>query len=167
MRIRTGLCLLLLSVAPLCAPSAFAQEVDDNIYNYLQLMRSDLNSVKVELVNGIMKLSEADAATFWPIYNEYERELGRQAVSRAELVVEFVQSHGEGTFDDARAADVAARWFKAQRARLKLLERYHRKIEKALSPVLAARFLQIENQIGIFIDMTIASEMPLVGQRIK
>jgi hypothetical protein len=162
-----GLCLLLLSVAPLCGPSAFAQEVDDNVYNYLQLMRSDLNSMKVELVNGVMRLSEADAATFWPIYHEYERELGRLAVSRAELAVEFVQSHRDGVFDDARAADVAGRWLNAQRARLKLLEKYHRKIAKALSPVQAAQFLQIENQIGIFIDMTIASEMPLVGERIN
>ena len=36
----------------------------------------------------------------------------------------------------------------------------------ALSPVPAGRFLQIENQIGIFIDLTIAAEMPLVGSGI-
>jgi len=46
-----------------------------------------------------------------------------------------------------------------------LLEKYHRKIKKTLSPIQAGQFLQIENQIGIFVDMTIAAEMPLVGPK--
>jgi len=153
---------VMLALPALAAPAA---EVDDNIYNYLQLLRSDFNSAKVEIVNRIMKLSAADAKKFWPIYREYENELGKQAVNRAEFIAEFVQSHKDGTFDNAKAKSMAKRWFKAQRARLDLLEKHHRKIEKVLSSVQAGQFLQIENQINIFIDMTIAAEMPLVGEK--
>jgi len=155
--------------AMLALPSAAAPaaEVDDNIFNYLQLLRSDFNSAKVQIVNRIMKLSADDAQKFWPIYRDYENELGKQAVNRAEFIAEFVQSNKDGTFDNTRAKDMAKRYFKAQRARYDLLEKYHRKIEKALSSVQAAQFLQIENQINIFIDMTIAAEMPLVGEQIK
>jgi hypothetical protein len=53
------------------------------------------------------------------------------------------------------------------RARLDLLEKYHAKIEKALTPVQAGQFLQIENQLALFIDITIASEMPMVGSKGK
>ena len=160
---------LLSLVALLTLPSVAAPvaQVDDNIYNYLQLLRSDFNSAKVEIVNRIMKLSAEDAKKFWPVYREYENELGKQAVNRAEFIAEFVQSHKDGTFDNARARDMARRWFKAQRARLTLLEQYHGKIEKILSPVQAGQFLQIENQMFVFIDMTIAAEMPLVGEKIK
>jgi len=154
----------LLTLPSVAAPVA---QVDDNIYNYLQLLRSDFNSAKVEIVNRIMKLSAEDAKKFWPVYREYENELGKQAVNRAEFIAEFVQSHKDGTFDNARARDMARRWFKAQRARLTLLEQYHGKIEKILSPVQAGQFLQIENQMFVFIDMTIAAEMPLVGEKIK
>ncbi len=153
----------MLLVLPTLAPTARAAEVDDNIYNYLQLLRSDFNSAKVELINRIMKLSAEEAQKFWPIYREYENELGKLAITRAELIAEFVQSHHDGTFDNPRAEDIASRWFKGQRARLDLLEKYHRKIKKTLSPVRAGQYLQIENQLGIFIDMTIAAEMPLVG----
>jgi hypothetical protein len=62
---------------------------------------------------------------------------------------------------------MAKRWFKSQRARLNLLEKYHAKIEKALTSVQAGQFLQIENQIGLFVDVTIASEMPKVGTKGK
>ena len=151
----------------LAAPAARSAEVNDNIYNYLQLLRSDMNSLKVELVNSIMKLSAEDAKKFWPIYREYENELGKQAVNRAELVAEFVQTHQDGSFDNAKAKDIAKRWFKSQRARLDLLEEYHAKIEKALTAIQAGQFLQIENQLGLFIDVTIASEMPKVGTKGK
>lgn|SRR5262245_9755954 len=151
----------------LCAASAPAAEVDDNIYNYLQVLRSDFNSAKVDVVNKIMKLSEADAKKFWPLYREYEQELGNLAVTRTELIAEFVKTHQDGTFDNTKARDIAKRWFKGQRARLDLLEKFHGRIEKALSPVQAGQFLQIENQIALFIDMAIASEMPAVGGRSK
>jgi len=155
--------LVVLLARPLAAAPAAA--VDDNIYNYLQLLRSDFNSAKVEIVNRIMKLSAEDAKKFWPIYREYENELGKQAINRAEFIAEFVQSHKDGTFDNTKAKDLAKRWFKGQRARLDLLEKYHRKIQKVLSSVQAGQFLQIENQIGIFIDVAIAAEMPRVGEQ--
>jgi hypothetical protein len=161
--IKLAAVLALTTLLGLATAADRAPLVDDNLYNYLQLLRSDVNSLKVDLVNSIMKLSAADAKKFWPIYRDYENELGKLAVDRAELVAEFVQSHKDGSFGNAKANDIAKRWFKSQRARLDLLEKYHGKIEKALTPVQAGQFLQIENQIGLFIDVTIASEMPTVG----
>jgi len=159
--------LVLTTLLGVATPAARGAEVNDNIYNYLQLLRSDMNSLKVELVNSIMKLSAEDAKKFWPIYRDYENELGKLAINRAEMVTEFVQSHQDGSFDDVKAKDMAKRWFKSQRARLDLLEKYHGKIEKLLTSVQAGQFLQIENQLGLFIDVIIASEMPKVGTKDK
>lgn len=144
---------------------AAAAPVHDNIYNYLELLRSDFNSAKVEIINKIMKLSAPDADKFWPVYREYEKALADQAVNRAEFIAEFVQTHKDGTFDEKLARTMAKRWFKLQRTRLNLLEKYHGKIERALSAVHAGQFLQIENQLTLFIDLTIAAEMPLVGEK--
>jgi hypothetical protein len=165
--IRLTALLVLTTVLGVAAPAARGADLNDNLYNYLQLLRSDVNSLKVELVNSIMKLSAEDAKKFWPVYRDYENELGKLAINRAELVTEFVQSHQDGSFDNEKAKDMAKRWFKSQRARLDLLEKYHGKIEKVLTSVQAGQFLQIENQIGLFIDVTIASEMPTVGTKGK
>jgi len=165
--IKLAAILVLTALLGLATPPARGADVNDNIYNYLQLLRSDMNSRKVELVNSIMKLSAEDAKKFWPIYRDYENELGKQAINRAEMITAFVQAHEDGTFDNVKAKDMAKRWFKSQRARLDLLEKYHAKIEKALTPVQAGQFLQIENQLGLFIDVTIASEMPKVGTKGK
>ncbi len=153
----------LVTTIGVAVPTVRGAEVNDNLYNYLQLLRSDVNSLKVELINSIMNLSAEDAKKFWPIYRDYENELDKAAINRAELVSEFVKAHQDGSFDNTKAKDMAKRWFKSQRARLDLLEKYHGRIEKALNSVKAGQFLQIENQIGLFIDITIASEMPKVG----
>jgi len=157
--------LVLMTALGVATPAARAADVDDNIYNYLQLMRSDLNSFKVDLINSIMKLSADDAKKFWPIYRDYENQLGKLAIDRTELVSDFVKSHQDGSFDNVKAKDMAQRWFKSQRARLDLMEKYHGKIEKELTSVQAGQFLQIENQMALFIDVAIASEMPKVGAK--
>ncbi len=157
----------LTALLSLVAPAASGAPVNDNIYNYLQLLRSDMNSIKVELINSIMKLSAEDGEKFWPIYRDYENALGKLAITRTELLTEFVQSHQDGSFDNGKANDIGKRWLKGQRARLDLLKKYHRKIRKALTPIQAGQFLQIENQLGLFVDVTIASEMPVVGTKGK
>ncbi len=162
----TGLLGLAL-VLPLAPAPVRGAELDDNLQNYLQLVRSDFNAAKMEVVNRVMKLSAEDAKKFWPIYREYEHQLGKQAIDRAELIAEYVQAVEGGRSDNAWARSMAKRWFKTQRARLNLLEKYHGKIEAKLSSLQAGQFLQIENQIGLFIDITIASEMPLVGERAR
>jgi hypothetical protein len=47
------------------------------------------------------------------------------------------------------------------------LSKYHNKNQEALTPVQARQFLQIENQLGLFVDVTLASEMPAVGSKGK
>jgi hypothetical protein len=159
---------LVLAMLPSTVRSAVrADGLSENVYNYVQLLRSDMNSIKVDLINSIMKLSADDAKKFWPVYQEYENELSKLAINRTELVAEFVQAHKDGSFDNEKAKDIAKRWFKNQRDKLDLLEKYHGKIQEALSPVQAGQFLQIENQLGLFVDVAIASEMPTVEAKAK
>ena len=158
----TRLLAVLAIALSLSAQGSPPPEVSDNFYNYLQLLRSDFNTVKVDVINKIMKLSETDAKKFWPIYREYENELNKLAMNRAELVDEFIRARNNDTFDNSKAQSISRKWFKAQRARLDLLEKYHGKIEKGLTPLQAGQFLQIENQLGLFVDVAIAEQMPLV-----
>ena len=46
--------------------------------------------------------------------------------------------------------------------KLKLRKSYFKKIEKALSTGVAARFIQVDHQLGLFVDLEIAADMPLI-----
>ena len=46
--------------------------------------------------------------------------------------------------------------------RAKLRKKYWKRFKKALPATLAARFLQLEHQIELLVDLQIASEVPLI-----
>ena len=52
--------------------------------------------------------------------------------------------------------------FALEKRRTKLKKKYFKKFEKALSAITAAKFIQVENQINLLIDLQIASDLPLI-----
>ena len=63
---------------------------------------------------------------------------------------------------DADADTFVKEWFSLQTDRTKLRQKYYGKISKATSSLVAARFLQVENTLGMLIDLNIAAELPLL-----
>ncbi len=57
---------------------------------------------------------------------------------------------------------MADQWLTNSQDRLDLWKKYYQKISEAVSPVRGAQFLQIEHQMSLFIDINIASAMPMV-----
>jgi hypothetical protein len=135
---------------------------DDNLRNYLELVRSDMSSAKVAAMNNVMQLSDAEAEAFWPIYREYELELSRITDDRFALTKRFIASTEGGEFSGKEADEIALGFFDLLERRTKLWKKYHGRIKKALSPTRAGQFVQIENQIALFVDLNIAAEMPII-----
>jgi len=147
-----------LAAAAFLAVPVFAADAAPD--KYLELLRSDLRTTKVEILTEALDLSEAQAAAFWPIYREYDAELATLGDRRVSLVKRFVDQYG--TMVDADAATFAKDWFTLQKDRLKLREKYFGKIAKVTSNMIAARFIQVENTLGMLIDLQIAAEAPLI-----
>jgi len=143
--------------ACLAAP-VFAQDVTPE--KYMELLRSDLRTAKVEILTEALELEEPQAAAFWPIYREYDTELSALGDRRLVLVERFVEQYGTMTDEDAGL--LAKDWFAIQKDRLKLREKYYGKVAKATSNLVAARFVQVENVLGMLIDLQIAAESPLM-----
>jgi hypothetical protein len=138
---------------------------EDNLANYLAMLRSDLSAAKVEAVNEALKLSESEAEKFWPIYREYDLQLAKLSDVKTALIRDFVTAQADGALDDAKAGDIAGRFLDYQANRLALWRKFHSRIEDALNAVRAAQFLQVEHQMALFIDLAIASEMPAVAPK--
>ncbi|HOK76870.1 MAG TPA: hypothetical protein PLW35_04015 [Verrucomicrobiota bacterium] len=144
-------------------PKQTAPATPDETRAYFEVLRSDFNTAKVRTLNEVMKLTPSEADKFWPVYRNYERELAAVGDRKLALVVEFMRHHNAGTLTEQNSRDLAARWLQNVQDRLDLWKKYHDRISNAVSPIRAAQFLQVENQIAIFVDLSIASEMPLVN----
>lgn len=146
-------------VAAIALPiSALAQ--DAPVSKYLELMRSDLRAEKTAILTEALDLQGAQADAFWPIYREYEAESAALGDRRVALVKRFVEKYG--AFTDEEAGLFANDWFAIQKDRLKLREKYFQKVAKATSNKVAAQFVQVENALGMLLDLQIAAEAPLL-----
>jgi hypothetical protein len=154
--------MLLAGLLVLTRPALAQNAPVDNTRAYFEVLRSDFNANKVVVYNRVMQLSEPEAKKFWPIYRDYERELMKLSDQRLELIRYFFTEQEAGKLTDKASADIAERWLKTVQTRLDLWKKYYGKINKAVSPARGAQFLQLENQMALFIDLAIASEMPAI-----
>ncbi len=127
---------------------------------YIELLRSDIRAGKVELITQVMEFTEKQSSAFWPLHREYELALSKINDAKVKLIKEYVQVWDKMT--NQKAGEMVKTMFDLQEKRLKLKKSYYKKFEKALSAIIAAKFIQLENQINTIIDMQIAQEYPLI-----
>ena len=142
------------------AGTAFAQEGDNYNEKYVELLRTDVRAEKVAIITEAMSFSDAQSGDFWPIYREYETELGKIYDERLALIKDFAANYESMTEEKAKELAKGAMTLREKQS--KLFKKYHGKVEKALSPIMAARWMQVENQIGMLIDLQISAALPLI-----
>lgn len=139
---------------------ATEQTKEANLKAYVELLRKDVKKDKVSIVSQLMDLSPADASKFWPVYNEYDKALTALADERIALIRMYAENYGSMT--DEVATKLANGVFDLDTKRNTMKRQYFQKMSQALSPKLAARFIQIENQLEKIIDLQIASSLPVI-----
>jgi hypothetical protein len=134
----------------------------DSLRAYVDALRADLSNGKVKTINDVMKLSDEEAKVFWPIYKDYEDELFENGDRRVALIKEYTTLTASHALTDDKARELAPRWFEFQTQQLELLKKYYGILQDKLSPIRAAQFVQIEHRFALVVDLTIASELPLI-----
>jgi len=156
--IRVGMgCLLgLVVVAGLAAVSGEARADTEQ---YLEMVRQDLQTTKVEYMTEGMDLTDEQGAVFWPIYREYQTKLAAIGDSRLENIKDYAAHYEAMT--DAKASEIMKNSFKLRKDYVSLLEKTAKQVSKELDPITAARFVQVENTLNLLIDLQLAGEIPL------
>ena len=112
------------------------------------------------LVEKNMQLTPEEAKKFWPIYDEYQRELDKITQRYNRAVLDYVNAESSMTDENAKriAKDVLAADADEQRLR----DRTAKKVMAALPAKKAVRFLQIESKLRTLNRYDIAEKIPLV-----
>src|SRR5204862_2294639 len=150
---------MLLVSALLIAPIAFAQSNDGDVTD-MQALRSAVKSDKKAFVASTMNLTSAEAKRFWPIYDAYQRsvDVGNQ---RRALAIEAVIAKDQ-SLSNLYARNLANELIANDEAEVKARRLLHNRIMRALPPIKAARYLQLESKVRAVQDYDIASTIPLV-----
>jgi len=138
-----------------------APEVAQNINQYIDLMRKDVRSQKSAIMDTVMQLDPDQAAKFWPIYRDYDAELKKLNDLRVANIKEYAKSYNNLT--DAKADELIQNAISYQKQRMELLDKYYDRVKESLGAVTAARFVQVEQQLLLIIDLQIDSSLPIAG----
>jgi hypothetical protein len=167
----TVLAVLLTMIFPLAAsaqekaqqpaqPVPKAEARERNLRAYIELLRSDVRSQKIALITQIMQFTEDEDTAFWPVYREYEVELSRFNDDRMSLIETYAKTYDKLT--NQTADDVVIKALDLETRRTALKQKYYTKLKSVVSPRTAARFMQVENQIQLLLDLQIAAALPVL-----
>jgi hypothetical protein len=131
-----------------------------NLSAYAELLRSDIEAQKVAILTEVMGFTEDEDKAFWPIYRDYNAEMAALGEERVALIAEYARAYSQLT--DEAAQSITARALDLEKRRSATLERCVTRVRTALSPKIALKFLQVEHQLLLIVDLQISASLPLV-----
>ena len=141
------------------APLGMAQ---DKPADNMQILRDKIRADKKLVVATNMELTESEAKDFWPIYEQYQKDLQKINQRMANLLESYADDFRNRSLTDEKAKKLIDEALKIDRAEADLKSTYAPKLSKALPITKAVRYLQIENKIRAVVKYDIASGVPLV-----
>ena len=153
---------LLLAAIVLAAP-AFAQgkPAADKPADNMQILREKLKADKKLVVAANMELTESEAKGFWPVYEEYQKELHKINDRLAMVIVAYAKEYNARSLTDDKASKLLDEALAVEEAEIKLKLASVPKLSKVLPGRKVARYYQIENKIRAIVKYEIAAEVPL------
>ena len=145
---------IFLIVFPFSITNVIAQDVD----SYIELLKSDVKENKKVVITQVMAFTEAQSEVFWPIYRDYEFELDKLSDKRINNIKDFAANYDSLT--DEKANQLIENAFDFHEARNDLNKKYYEKFAEALTPIVAAKYMQLEYLIQTLIDLQINSNLP-------
>jgi len=141
-------------------PAADPAKVRADIDKAVEAMRKDARAGKAEILGKTMALDSTQAAAFWPVYKQYEAEV--QALGNERLaIIQDLAEHFD-SLDDAKARGLPDRQMAFEERKLALQRKYKDEMLKVLPAKTVARFFQVDSRLNKLVELTIASEIPLV-----
>jgi hypothetical protein len=150
--------LLLIGLCGGLLPAQNTMSFDD----YMQLLRNDFSTMKKDIVAKNMTFAEGEAAKFWPLYRDYERDTQALNDKVIAVVKEYAEHYNKQTVSDAYAQELYTRNLTLDKERIALREKYFKKFTEVLPAKLVVRFFQIDQKLQAAIAFKIADEIPVV-----
>ena len=141
---------------------AQSQSAGDKPASNLEIIHEKLKADKKLIVAKYMELTESEAKRFWPVYDEYQKDLQQSNERLLRLLESYATEYRNKSLTDEKAKKLLDEWIAFERDDSKRRSSFAPKVLKALPAKKAARYLQIENEFRILLRYDLASIVPLV-----
>ncbi len=128
----------------------------------MEILREKLKADKKLIIATNMKLTDAEAKAFWPIYDAYQKDIGAINDRMVKVVTEYADAYNKGPVSNEAAKKLLNDALSIEEAEVKLKRAYVPKLEKAVPDTKVALYMQIENKIRAILKFELAANIPLV-----
>ena len=128
----------------------------------MQILRDKVKADKKLLVAANMELTESEAKSFWPVYEEYQKDLTSINQRIVKLIESYAADYRGNTLTDEKAQQLIDEMVAIEHIDGALQQSYAPKLSKVLPPKKVARYLQIENKIRAALKYDLAGNIPVV-----
>ncbi len=129
------------------------QEVIDNF-------RRDLQATEADAMAKGLTLDADQAAKFWPIFEEFQKEQSGIADAQLAATRKYVETYEHAS--DTDALEYIHTILTRDQQMTELRQKYLVKFQAVLPGRIAARAIQIDRRIGHITQVEVSSRMPLV-----
>ena len=137
-------------------PSMAQEKPADN----MQLVREKIKTDKKLFIAQNMNLTESEAKVFWPVYEDYQKELGKLLNKTAKLIDNYAANYQ--TMTEEAAKGLIDGYLAIETERVTLMKSFLPKFRKVLPEKKVARYYQLENKINAIVKYELAKLIPLV-----
>lgn len=150
MRIQKILLTILIVLMPF---AVFASNTDDLKKQII------LDQKKLNIMENL-PLSDEEAGNFWPIYNEYQKQLFDLEFKRTQLLSYYVSNYK--SLSDEQAIEIMNNMFDLTDNRQYIMKKMTIDLEEVLSAKKVFRYLQVENNIAAIDQYNLVQKIPLL-----
>ena len=158
MYLRTGVIIFMVAALVGLAIQAAAQ---DKPSDNMSILRDKIKADRKLLVAVHMGLTDSEAKGFWPVYEEYQKDLAAINQRIGKLIESYAADYRADTLTDEKAKKLIDELVSIEQAEVGLKTSYVPKLSKVLPPKKVARYLQIENKIRAGVKYELAEAVPL------
>ena len=76
------------------ATASASKDSQASVDQDVSLLRQDIRSKKKQLIAANLKLTDAEATKFWPVYDQYAEESTKLGDEKYALIKEYAQGYG-------------------------------------------------------------------------
>lgn len=157
--------LWILGIAAMSAQTSPQQDSTKHVISDqdLTLLRKDLRSKRKQLIAANLKMTDTEAARFWPVYDQYTTELIAINDKKFALIQDYADNWGKLT--NEQALSFTRQWLDMDIQIAQLRQKYVPIVSKVLEGKKAATFFQMDRRIAMMIELQVSSQMPLVQEQ--
>jgi hypothetical protein len=135
---------------------------EERLYAGMRALQAQTVEDKRAFIGAQLQLDQAQAAKFWPVFDEHQKALAALNQRRLDNILGYARAWNDDSLDDRRAAELGEQALAIEVDEIDLLKHTYRKLSRVIPASKAVGYLQLENKIRAAVRYEQAMSLPLM-----